>query len=257
MQDESPTAVAPAVSETTRGIAVAARDVTRVYGEGDAAVHALRGVTVEFPHGQFAAIMGPSGSGKSTLMHILAGLDQPTSGSVQIDGTEIVGMSDNQLTLLRREKIGFIFQFFNLLPMLTTAENIDLPLNIAGSQGGQGLARPPDRRRRPARPPLAQAVGALRRPAAARRRRARPADAAGRDLRRRAHGQPRLQDERADPRPAAPGRGRVPQTIIMVTHDARSASNADRILFLSDGLIVEDRGRMSSDQILDIVKGLE
>ena len=138
MQDESPTAVAPAVSETTRGIAVAARDVTRVYGEGDAAVHALRGVTVEFPHGQFAAIMGPSGSGKSTLMHILAGLDQPTSGSVQIDGTEIVGMSDNQLTLLRRENIGFIFQFFNLLPMLTTAENIDLPLNIAGAKADKG-----------------------------------------------------------------------------------------------------------------------
>ena len=166
---------------------------------------------------------------------------------MQIDGAEIVGMSDNQLTLLRREKIGFIFQFFNLLPMLTTAENIDLPLNIAGAKADQDLARPPDRRRRPARPPLAQAVGALRRPAAARRRRPRPVDApavifgdeptGNLDSKTSAQILELLRHSVDEYQPA----------IIMVTHDARSASSADRILFLSDGLIVEDRGRMSSD----------
>ena len=257
MQDESPTAVAPAVSETTRGIAVAARDVTRVYGEGDAAVHALRGVTVEFPHGQFAAIMGPSGSGKSTLMHILAGLDQPTSGSVQIDGTEIVGMSDNQLTLLRREKIGFIFQFFNLLPMLTTAENIDLPLNIAGAKPDKGwrdrLIDAVGLRDRLSHKPSELSGGQQQRVAVARALLTRPAVIFG--------------DEptgNLDSKTSAQilellrhSVDEYQQTIIMVTHDARSASSADRILFLSDGLIVEDRGRMSSDQILDIVKGLE
>src|SRR5437763_5119605 len=111
---------------------VAAQDVTRRYGEGDAIVDALRGVSVEIPTGQYTAVMGPSGSGKSTLMHILAGLDRPTSGSVTIAGDEITTMGDQELTLLRRTHIGFIFQFFNLLPMLTAEENIVLPLRIAG-----------------------------------------------------------------------------------------------------------------------------
>jgi putative ABC transport system ATP-binding protein len=113
---------------------IEAHDVTRRYGEGGAAVDALRGVSLDVPAGQFAAVMGPSGSGKSTLMHILAGLDRPTSGSVAIDGTEITELNDKHLTLLRRHNIGFIFQFFNLLPMLTAEENILLPLQIAGAK---------------------------------------------------------------------------------------------------------------------------
>src|SRR5919201_1794850 len=113
---------------------VSAADVVRVYGEGQAAVRALDGVTVGFPAGRFTAIMGPSGSGKSTLMHIPAGLDRPTSGSVVLDGVELADLDDKRLTLLRREKIGFVFQFFNLLPMLTAEENVVLPLSIAGEK---------------------------------------------------------------------------------------------------------------------------
>jgi len=113
---------------------VTARDVVRRYGEGDAAVDALDGVTVGFPQGRFTAIMGPSGSGKSTLMHILAGLDTPTSGEVTVAGIDITNLDDNALTRLRRDHIGFIFQFFNLLPMLTAAENIALPLKLAGAK---------------------------------------------------------------------------------------------------------------------------
>src|SRR5213595_3935573 len=111
---------------------VAAREITRRYGQGDAAVDALRGITLEFPVGGFTAIMGPSGSGKSTLMHILAGLDRPTSGAVVIDGHDITKMDDRELTQLRRDRIGFVFQFFNLVPVLNAEENMLLPLSIAG-----------------------------------------------------------------------------------------------------------------------------
>ena len=121
------------MSVTTTSIA-RAQDVTRRYGEGATAVHALRGVSLEVEKGQLVAVMGPSGSGKSTLMHILAGLDKPTSGSVTIAGTEITGLDDAKLTLLRRDHIGFVFQFFNLLPMLTAEENVLLPLSIAGEK---------------------------------------------------------------------------------------------------------------------------
>src|SRR6266480_2692457 len=116
---------------TTTGV-VHAENVVRVYGEGDTAVRALRGVSVQIEPGQLTAVMGPSGSGKSTLMHILAGLDKPTTGTVRIAGTEITTLGDNDLTKLRREHIGFVFQFFNLLPMLTAKETILLPLTIAG-----------------------------------------------------------------------------------------------------------------------------
>src|SRR6476469_4514880 len=127
-------AVAPATNQTV----VVADAVTRRYGEGESAVDALRGVSLEIPRGQFTAVMGPSGSGKSTLMHILAGLDLPSSGTVSIEGQEITGMDDGELTLLRRKHIGFIFQFFNLLPMLTAEENVTLPLSLAGEKPEAG-----------------------------------------------------------------------------------------------------------------------
>src|SRR5438552_16750617 len=116
------------------GFVLSASDLTRRYGEGDTAVDALRGVSLDVPRGQLPAVMGPTGSGKSTLMHILAGLDKPTSGEVTIDGTAISRLNDSDLTKLRRQHIGFIFQFFNLLPMLTAEENILLPLSIAGEK---------------------------------------------------------------------------------------------------------------------------
>src|SRR4051812_42778806 len=129
-----PTQVQPdgaAAQATANGYIVQARNVSRRYGEGDAAVDALRDVTVDFERDRFTAIMGPSGSGKSTLMHILAGLDNPTAGTVAIDGTDITGLDDADLTRLRRDKLGFVFQFFNLLPVLTAEENLILPLSIA------------------------------------------------------------------------------------------------------------------------------
>src|SRR6266480_5545798 len=130
--DAAAAAADGAISPAAHASAVSAHDVTRRYGEGENAVDALRGVTLEVPAGQFTAVMGPSGSGKSTLMHILAGLDKPTSGTVWIDGTEITGLDDNHLTQLRRDKLGFVFQFFNLVPVLNAEENIALPVRIAG-----------------------------------------------------------------------------------------------------------------------------
>src|SRR6476660_1066900 len=132
----NPLATEPAatVGAPSPGFVLSASDLTRRYGEGDTAVDALRGVSLDVPKGQLTAVMGPSGSGKSTLMHILAGLDRATSGEVRIDGTELTGLNDTELTKLRREHIGFIFQFFNLLPMLTAKENILLPLSLAGEK---------------------------------------------------------------------------------------------------------------------------
>ena len=171
---------------------VVADEVTRRYGAGDTAVDALKGVSLEVGQGKLTAVMGPSGSGKSTLMHILAGLDKPTTGTVQIDGTEITTLKDSDLTKLRRKHIGFVFQFFNLLPMLTAEENITLPLSIAGEKPDRGVLPRPDREGRPRGPAAPPAVRALGRAAAARRDRPRarlPADGA---LRRRADRQPRL-----------------------------------------------------------------
>ena len=155
------------------GAVVVATDVTRRYGEGDTAVDALRGVSLEIAQGRLTAVMGPSGSGKSTLMHILAGLDKPTSGSVSIAGTDITQLKDSDLTKLRRKHIGFVFQFFNLLPMLTAEENITLPLSIAGEKPDQAFFDDLIGKGRPRRPPAPPAGGALGRPAAARRDRAR------------------------------------------------------------------------------------
>ncbi|HET7378606.1 MAG TPA: ABC transporter ATP-binding protein [Gaiellales bacterium] len=229
---------------------VSARDVTRRYGEGDAVVDALRGVSVDIPEGQFTAVMGPSGSGKSTLMHILAGLDRPTSGSVSIAGAEIISMGDQELTLLRRTHIGFIFQFFNLLPMLTAEENIVLPLRIAGRQldaawvdeviGKVGLS---DRRtHRPAQ----LSGGQQQRVAIARALASRPtvmfADEPTGNL------DSTTSEEILNLlREAVESYG---QTTVMVTHDARAAAMADRILFLADGLIVRDQARSSAQDVL-------
>ena len=230
---------------------VSARDVTRRYGEGDAAVDALRGITLDIAPGQFAAVMGPSGSGKSTLMHILAGLDKPTEGIVEIAGTDITNLSDSRLTLLRRHQVGFIFQFFNLLPMLTAEENILLPLRLAGENIDPHMGGRDHRPGRPRRPAQAPAVRALRRPAAARRHRPRSGVAPGRDVRRRADRQPRLDDQRRDPHPAArPWSRRYGQTTVMVTHDANAAAMADRVLFLADGRIVRDQGRSEASEVL-------
>ena len=180
------------MSESQNGAVVVAHDVTRRYGEGDTAVDALRGVTVEIAPAKATAVMGPSGSGKSTLMHILAGLDKPTSGSVGIAGTEITTLGDNDLTKLRREHIGFVFQFFNLLPMLDAKENILLPLTIAGEKPDDGVVRPARLGRRSRGPAVASPGGALRRTAAARRDRARAHLEADGAVRGRADGQPRL-----------------------------------------------------------------
>jgi putative ABC transport system ATP-binding protein len=235
---------------TANGAVVVARDVTRRYGQGDTAVDALRGVSVAIPKGQFTAVMGPSGSGKSTLMHILAGLDRPTEGSVTIEGNEITKMGDQQLTLLRRDHIGFIFQFFNLLPMLTAFENIMLPLRIAGRTPEEGwvdevidrVGLADRRRHRPAE----LSGGQQQRVAIARGLVTRPtvmfADEPTGNL-----------DSQTGEEILALLRETVDnfgQTTVMVTHEARAASMADRILFLADGLIVRDQGRSSPGDVL-------
>ena len=171
-----------------------------VYGEGDSVVDALRGVSLDIAEGQFAAVMGPSGSGKSTLMHILAGLDVPTSGQVWVGDEEITDMDDDELTLLRRRRIGFIFQFFNLLPMLTAQQNVVLPLSIAGEDARRRVGRRGDGEGRPGRPAHAPPVRAVRGPAAARGDRQGARLTADDPVRRRAHRKPRLHDERGDPR---------------------------------------------------------
>ena len=225
----------------SRDVIVEASDVHRTFGEGPAAVKALDGVSVGFEEGRFAAIMGPSGSGKSTLMHILAGLDVPTSGSVRIDGTELSGLDDDGLTRLRRDKLGFIFQFFNLLPVLTAEENMVLPLTIAGHE--------PDRewldqlidvvrlRDRLTHRPAELSGGQQQRVAVARALVSKPAvvfadEPTG-----------NLDSTASDEvmrllRHAVDDFG---QTVVMVTHDEHAASFADRLVVLRDGKITEDR----------------
>ena len=249
-------AASDALAETgaTGGPAVAAVDVTRRYGMGDSCVDALKGVTINVPRGQFTAVMGPSGSGKSTLMHILAGLDKPSSGTVEIAGQQVVGMDDNALTRLRRDHVGFIFQFFNLLPMLTAEENILLPSQIAGREVGDerleqvleqvGLA---DRR---GHKPSELSGGQQQRVAVARALIGSPtilfADEPTGNL-----------DSRTGEEILRLIRDSVDsygQTTLMVTHDPSAAATADRVLFLADGLIVSDLDRPSR---ADVIAGLE
>jgi putative ABC transport system ATP-binding protein len=234
----------------SNGAVVGAHDLTRRFGEGQSAVDALRGVSLEVPPGQLTAVMGPSGSGKSTLMHILAGLDSPTTGTVTIGGTDITNMNDQQLTLLRRRHIGFIFQFFNLLPMLTAEENIVLPSTIAGDDPDKGwvdelIAKVGLDDRRDHRPSELSG-GQQQRVAIARSLVERPtvlfADEPTGNL-----------DSASSAEVLTLLRESVDsygQTTLMVTHDATAASIADRILFLADGLIVKDVGRSDEGQIL-------
>jgi putative ABC transport system ATP-binding protein len=226
--------------ESSNGGVVVARDLTRRYGEGETAVDALRGVSVDIAPGKATAVMGPSGSGKSTLMHILAGLDKPTSGGVQLAGQEITTLGDNALTKLRREHIGFVFQFFNLLPMLTAKENILLPLTIAGEKPEDGwfdqLVGDVGLEERLTHRPSELSGGQQQRVAIARALVSRPtvlfADEPTGNLDSNT-GQEILDLLRRSV-------DEYGQTIVMVTHDARAAAMAHRILFLADGEIVRE-----------------
>jgi putative ABC transport system ATP-binding protein len=233
---------------------VEAQDVCRRFGEGEAAVDALADVTVDFPRGRFAAIMGPSGSGKSTLMHILAGLDRPTSGTVRIDGIELTDLDDRKLTQLRRDRVGFIFQTFNLLPVLSAEENILLPLSIAGRKPDQEwLDRLVDTigiRDRLSHRPAEMSGGQQQRVAVARALVSRPAvvfaDEPTGNLDSKASG-----DVLSLLRHAVDDFG---QTVVMVTHDAHAASFADRLLVLGDGRVVHDGEGSTAEQALDLMK---
>jgi putative ABC transport system ATP-binding protein len=235
---------------------VAARALTRRYGEGSTAVDALRGVDLDVRTGELVAVMGPSGSGKSTLMHLLAGLDLPTSGTVTIAGTELSALDDAALTRLRREHIGFIFQFFNLLPMLDAEENVVLPLAIAGEKPDKawvaelmakvGLAARSSHR------PAELSGGEQQRVAIARALVTRPtillADEPTGNLDSKTGGEIlELMRESVD----AYG-----QTTVMVTHDPRAASIADRILFIADGSIVKELVDGTAAEVLTVMGGL-
>jgi putative ABC transport system ATP-binding protein len=235
---------------------VEAHDLTRVYGEGDTAVQALRGVSLDVKGGELVAVMGPSGSGKSTLMHILAGLDKPTTGTVTIAATEITTLPDAKLTRLRRQHIGFVFQFFNLLPMLTAEENVVLPLSIAGEKPEEqwledllektGLT---DRRKHR---PSELSGGQQQRVAIARALVTRPtilfADEPTGNLDSKTGGEIlELLRDSVDT---------YGQTTVMVTHEPRAAAIADRVLFLADGLIVKELQDTTAADVLQFMSTL-
>jgi putative ABC transport system ATP-binding protein len=235
-------------------VLVAARDVTRRYGEGETAVDALAGVSLAVSAGELTAVMGPSGSGKSTLMHILAGLDRPTAGQVWIDGTNIAEAGDTQLTKLRRRHVGFIFQFFNLLPMLTAEENVVLPLELAGRKAERAWIAElltsvglDDRRRHR---PSELSGGQQQRVAIARALVTRPtvvfADEPTGNLD--SHTSAEILELLRD------AVSRYGQTTVMVTHDPNAAAIADRILFLADGRIVRQLGKSSAHEVLAAIE---
>jgi putative ABC transport system ATP-binding protein len=243
-------------AETTRVSVVAARDLVRRYGDGECAVHALRGVSLEIEQARLTAVMGPSGSGKSTLMHILAGLDRPTSGQVSIGGVDITDLDDAALTRLRRDHIGFIFQFFNLLPMLTAAENIALPMKLAGGRPDpawvERLVATVGLEGRMSHRPAELSGGQQQRVAVARALVSRPsvmfADEPTGNL-----------DSTTSGEILGLLRGSVDalgQTTVMVTHDAHAAAIADRVLFLADGDIVRDLGPSSAHEILETLEAV-
>jgi putative ABC transport system ATP-binding protein len=246
-------------ASTTTAPRMAARvvDAVKVYGAGDTAVRALDGVSIGFPAGRFTAIMGPSGSGKSTLMHCAAGLDMLTSGSAFIGDTDLSRLDDRRLTLLRRDRIGFVFQAFNLVPTLTVAENVTLPVDLAGRRGDQewidALIEVVGLRDRLHHRPAELSGGQQQRVAVARAFAGRPdvvfADEPTGNL---------------DSKSGADILGflrrsvtEYGQTIVMVTHDANAASYADRVIFLGDGRIVDEMHSPSAEAVLDKIKSLD
>jgi putative ABC transport system ATP-binding protein len=233
---------------------VTATDVRRRYGEGDAAVDALAGVTTSFERGRYSAIMGPSGSGKSTLMHILAGLDRPTAGSVELDGVEITRLDDGDLTRLRRDKLGFIFQFFNLIPVLTAEENIVLPLSIAGKRPDDDwlrrLVETVGLSDRLTHRPAELSGGQQQRVAVARALISKPAvvfadEPTGNLDSKSSEEVLRMLRQSVDD---------LGQSVVMVTHDPEAASYADRLVVLRDGRIVHDAEAGTAEQVIELMK---
>ena len=245
--------------ENGSAIAVETVGLSKVYGEGSTMVHALKDVSLEFPDGEFAAIMGPSGSGKSTLLHLLGALDKPSSGRVIVGGTDLSGLSDRKLTLLRRERMGFVFQFFNLIPTLSAEENILLPALIAGEKAGKYSGRLDE---------LLDLVGLSA------RRTHRPDELSGGEQQRVAIARALVRnpdiifaDEPTGNLDSSTGAGvldllkesagRYDQTILIVTHDPRAAAFADRVVFLSDGRVVDEARDPDPEGILERIKNLE
>lgn len=241
----------------TASVAAAAVDLVKVYGEGETQVTALDGVSAEFRSAEMTAIMGPSGSGKSTLMHVMAGLDSSTSGQAMIGGQDLTALNDKQLTVLRRERVGFVFQAFNLIPTLTALENITLPIDIAGNRpdtewldtviDAVGL------RDRLSHRPTELSGGQQQRVAVARAMASRPAII--------------FADEPTGNLDSVSGAevltllrrsvDDLGQTVVMVTHDANAASYADRVLFLADGKIVDSMQEPTAESVLDMMKHLD
>jgi putative ABC transport system ATP-binding protein len=240
-------------------VAVETVGLNKVYGDGPTAVRALRDVSLEFTQGEFAAIMGPSGSGKSTLLHILGALDKPTAGRVSVGGTNLSGLSDRKLTLLRRKRMGFVFQFYNLIPTLSAEENVLLPALIAGERANKYSKRLDE---------LLDLVGLLE------RRTHRPDELSGGEQQRVAIARALIRnpdiilaDEPTGNLDSKTGAGvlellresaaRYKQTILMVTHDPRAASWADRAIFISDGRVVDEARDPDPETILERIKTLE
>jgi len=233
-----------------------AQGISKLYGSGDCAVAALDNVSVGLAEGQFTAIMGPSGSGKSTLLHMLAGLDRPTSGEVYLGDTEITSLNDKALTLLRRDRIGFIFQSFNLLPTMTAAENIVLPMRIAGRKPDEhwvaSIVETVGLTGRLSHRPSELSGGQQQRVAAARALASKP--------------QIIFADEPTGALDSTSGAellgflrkavSELGQTVVMVTHDATAASYADRVIFLADGHVVDEMHAATADEVLDYMKHL-
>ncbi|MEU7768541.1 ABC transporter ATP-binding protein [Nocardia sp. NPDC049190] len=252
-------AIGAETAETTAptGVAANAIALTKVYGSGDTQVRALDGVSAEFAKGEFTAIMGPSGSGKSTLMHCLAGLDSATSGSVRIGDTDLTTLSDKQMTRLRRDRIGFVFQAFNLVPTLTALENITLPLDIAGRKPDQEWLDTVLKRLgltdRLTHRPSELSGGQQQRVACARALAGKPeiifGDEPTGNL-----------DSRASEEVLSILRAAVDefgQTVVIVTHEPHAAGFADRVIFLADGCIVDELRDPTADTVLDRMKSLE
>jgi putative ABC transport system ATP-binding protein len=241
------------MSENGSAPAVRATAISKTYGEGEAAVKALCTVSLDVAQGEFLAVMGPSGSGKSTLMHLLAGLDKPSEGSVFIEGDNITTMKDKELTILRRKRVGFVFQAFNLIPQLTAEENIVLPLTLARDKTNGNLTALLEQvglTDRASHKPTELSGGQQQRVAVARALITEPAvvfadEPTG-----------NLDSHSSDEilgllRKASDDRG---QTTVMVTHDAHAASYADRVVFLDDGLIVKDMANPTEASVLEALK---